>query len=46
MKSKIVGKILSQLNVQAEKRTSGTLAGKNVKDSKMIAVKMAVEDKK
>jgi len=45
MKSKIVGKALSQLNVKVEKRTSGTLAGKRVKDAEMINVKMAAEDK-
>lgn len=45
MKSKIVGKVLSQLNMKVEKRTSGTLAGKRVKDAEMINVKMTVEDK-
>ena len=46
MKSKTVGKVLSQLNVKVEKRTSETLAGKRVKDVEMINVKMAAEDKK
>ena len=45
MKNKIMGKVLSQLNVKVEKRTSGTLAGKRVKDAEMINVKMAAEDK-
>ena len=46
MKSKTVGKVLSQLNVKVEKRTSETLAGERVKDAEMINVKMAAEDKK
>ena len=46
MKSKTVGKVLSQLNVKVEKRISETLAGKRVKDVEMINVKMAAEDKK
>ena len=45
MKSKIVGKVLSQLNMKVEKRTSGTLAGKRVKDAEMINLKMAAEEK-
>ena len=45
MKSKTVGKVLSQLNVRVEKRTSETLAGKRVKDAEMINLKMAAEDK-
>ena len=40
-----MGKVLSQLNVKVEKRTSGTLTGKRVKDAEMINVKIAVEDK-
>ena len=46
MKSKTVGKVLSQLNVKVEKRISETLASKRVKDVEMINVKMAAEDKK
>ena len=46
MKSKTVGKVLSQLNVKVEKRTSETLAVERVKDVEMINVKMAAEDKK
>ena len=46
MKSKTVGKVLSQLNVRVEKRTSETLAVERVKDVEMINVKMAAEDKK
>jgi len=45
MKSKIVGKVLSQLNVKVKKRTSGTLTGKRVKDAEMINIKMTAEDK-
>ena len=45
MKSKTGGKVLSQLNVKVEKRTSETLAGERVKDAEMINVKMAAEDK-
>ena len=45
MKSKIAGKVLSQLNVKVEKRTSGTFAGKRVKDVEIINVQMAAEDK-
>ena len=41
MKSKIAGKVLSQLDVKVAKRISETLAGKGMKDKKMVS-----EDKK
>ena len=46
MKSKIVGKVVSQLNVKVKKRPSGTLAGKRIQHTRMIEVKMVTEDKK
>ena len=42
MKSKIAGKVLSKLDVKVAKRISETLAGKKIKDDKM----MKSEDKK
>ena len=45
MKNKIVGKIVSQLNVKVTKQASGTLAGKRVKNARIIDVKMATKIK-
>ena len=46
MKNKIVGKIVSQLNVKVTKQASETLAGKRVKNARIIDVKMATKDKR
>ena len=45
MKSKIVGKLARQLNVKVTEHASKTLAGKRVKNAKIIYVKMATEVK-
>lgn len=45
MKRKIVGKIVSQLNVKVTRQASETLAGKRVKNPRIIDVKMATKIK-
>ena len=45
MKSKIAGKVLSQLDVKVAKRISETLAGKNVQKKKKMEDKTASQNK-
>ena len=46
MKSKIAGKVLSQLDVKVAKRISETLAGKKIKKKEMIEDEMTNQTKK
>ena len=46
MKSKIIGKVISQINMKPIKRPSGTLADKRIQHVRMIEVKVVTEDKK
>ena len=45
MKSKIAGKVLSQLDVKVAKRISETLAGKRIKKKKLIEEKTTDQTK-
>ena len=45
MKRKIVGKIVGQLNAKVTRQASEPLAGKRVKNARIIDVKMATKIK-